>query len=376
MKKVLLFACIEKNIGDDLFINTVCDRYKEVQFYISKSADYGDLSKIKNLHFSKLIMKWNRYNEVASNNKIKNFIAHAIAKILRMFLPRFDCGVYIVGNAFKNNDYRGKIESKWIVERVKLVERFYLLSTNFGPYTDEKWKQDFDNIFPEMKDVCFRDKDSYELFKELDNVRYAPDTVLSIGEKKVDESNRRLVLISLIDCLYPARSEKIKNCAMSYEDKIVEATDYYVKKGYEVVLVNSNTEQDMPAIQRIYSKCKNVEKVKIFEYKGDYSEIFKLYEGASLVIGTRLHTIILAWLYGIPVFPIIYDIKVKNMLKSYGFNSKCVGIEDINMLDMEYVDCAIKEYDFTGIDILVNNAQKQFEVLDKELLEINKNEHK
>lgn len=53
MKKVLLMACIEKNVGDDLFIRIVCERYPNVDFYISDKANYPELNNISNLHFEK-----------------------------------------------------------------------------------------------------------------------------------------------------------------------------------------------------------------------------------------------------------------------------------------------------------------------------------
>lgn len=46
-------ACIEKNVGDDLFIRIVCERYPNVDFYISDKANYPELNNISNLHFEK-----------------------------------------------------------------------------------------------------------------------------------------------------------------------------------------------------------------------------------------------------------------------------------------------------------------------------------
>ena len=51
--KCYLFACIEKNIGDDLFVKIICDRYPDTDFVITSKAQYGSLKEISNLHFSK-----------------------------------------------------------------------------------------------------------------------------------------------------------------------------------------------------------------------------------------------------------------------------------------------------------------------------------
>lgn len=368
MKKVLLFACIEKNIGDDLFIYTLCQRYKNIDFYISKDAEYGALKELENLHFCKSIKIWNRFNIVDSSSKIKNMIAYCITKILGWTCVRYDKAVYIVGNAFKNYEYKGKRDSRWIVERVKLVKDFFLLSTNFGPYNNQQWKKDFDTIYPMMRDICFRDKESYGLFNDIKNVRYAPDTVLSLGKREKSSNKDKVILISLIDCLYYARADKIKKCSKEYESKLAELIDYFAEKEYKIILLNSNTEQDMPAAKRIYSACEKQENVTIYEYAGNYNEVFELYKKATFVIGTRLHTIILAWLYDIPVFPIIYDIKVKNMLESYGFSEDKVELEKMGELLPQRVEKAIEQYRFDSVDSLINEAQHQFEILDKELI--------
>lgn len=367
-KKVLLFACIEKNIGDDLFIYTLCERYKDVNFYISSSAEYGALKKIDNLHFSKSIKLWNKFNTLDSSSKIKNFIAHCIQRVLSWLYIRYDSAVYIVGNAFKNYNYQGKNDSRWIVERVKLVNNFYLLSTNFGPYYAEEWKNDFETIFSEMKDVCFRDYESYKLFNKIENIRYAPDAILSLGRRKKSSYQENVILISLIDCAFYTREDKVRKCVMAYESKLIELINYFTKKEYKITLISSNTEQDMPAVNRIYCKCNKKQNINIFEYTGDYHQIFKLYEQACFVVGTRLHTIILAWLYNLPVFPIIYDIKVKNMLESYGFYGGRVELEQIDKLMPQDVERTIQTYEFTSVDSLIQDAQCQFKVLDKELI--------
>ena len=48
-QNIILLACIEKNIGDDLFVYVICKRYKNCNFIINNDAKYGDLIKLENL---------------------------------------------------------------------------------------------------------------------------------------------------------------------------------------------------------------------------------------------------------------------------------------------------------------------------------------
>ncbi|MDK0796558.1 polysaccharide pyruvyl transferase family protein [Clostridium perfringens] len=364
-KKVLLFACIEKNMGDDLFISLICNRYPNTKFVISSEAEYGDLKNIDNLEFNNFLKKWIWASEIKGNNFFKKFIGLLLLKYYDIRLGKFDIAVHIVGNAFKNNNYKGWNDSKWIRNRLKKVKEYYLLSTNFGPYNDEQWKKDFEVIYPNLKDICFRDKESYRLFKNLENVRYAPDTVISLGrlEKKMKKEKR--IIISTIDCSLPERQGKLENATKTYEELMSKIIDDLYYKGYKITILNSNVEQDEKATKRIINMCKEKDFIEVFNYNGNINEVHELYQQSTAVIATRLHAIILAWLYNIKVVPIVYDVKVSNILNSYGFDNKYYNI---NLLEKVTTDMLIKDieaYDYRISDELISKAQDQFYLLDK-----------
>jgi len=367
--KVFLFACIEKNIGDDLFVKLLCERYPHVEFIISSQARYGSLERIPNLTFSDTLKKWGELSTRGSKNKLKALAAKLLQSCCRLALPRCDVGVSIVGNAFKNKEYTGWKQSRWIRDRIRLVKRFYLISTNFGPYSDERWRNDFDRIFPKMADVCFRDRYSYGLFSRHSNIRFAPDAVISMGKKKGAENDPKNVIISLIDCSFHARSEELRRACPGYEQKMCELTDKLVELGYSVTLLNSNTLQDKPACDRIVEKCVSGRsgKITVVNYDGDLDVISTLYENSSFVVATRLHTIVLAWLYGLPVVPVVYDIKVGNLLDACGFGGARFMIDSPADYGSEEILTAVKDYDFTLSQETVSLAQEQFSALDQEL---------
>ena len=159
-KDILLFACIEKNIGDDLFIETICSRYPQQTFLISDRANYGSLSKIPNLKFSKSMRLWQRFAGMEPTNQFKLLISDFMEHFFRYIIGRHQIGVEIVGNAFKNPIYVGKIQNRWIDCYISSANQFFLISTNFGPYKDERWVDDSRAVFERLTDICFRDSDS------------------------------------------------------------------------------------------------------------------------------------------------------------------------------------------------------------------------
>ena len=362
---ILLFACIEKNIGDDLFIYTISNRYKNVVFRISAEAKYGTLKKLDNLLFDKDLEKWIKYSNYVSENIIKEFFRSILIKYYKRKVGYSEIAIYIVGNAFKNMRYHGKKDSRWLNERVDLVDRFYLLSTNFGPYTDKRWEKDCEDVFGRITDLCFRDKKSFDIFRSLPNVRCKPDAILSLGKR--DHLNNNYIVVSMIDCKMSGRPEELCQASTNYEDKICEIVNHYTSLGKKVVLLNSNTLQDLPATKRVYSRIMNHNAVSIYNYEGMLEEVFDIFKNAEMVFATRLHTIILSWLYSVPVIPIIYDIKVKGLLDECCFDDFYINISDINSLSIDALQEIITNYKFELSEEIIKDANEQFELIDAEL---------
>lgn len=364
--RALLFACIEKNIGDDLFVRTVCERYPHTTFFITSDAEYGSLAKIPNLRFDGHLKQWMRASNMGHGSAWKRAVGHLLCQYYRLRVPACRCAVNIVGNSFKNRDYGGPSDARWMRERLGLVKDYYLLSTNFGPYTDPRWKQDFDEIFPRMRDVCFRDRESFELFRQIPTVRYAPDAILSLG-RQPSAQDGKTVLLSVLDCTMPERGTALNQSGPTYETLMAKCADFYAAQGLPVVLVESNAQQDHPAAERILARCRNKQKVDIFAYDGNLEPLWQLYASAHKVIATRLHTIILSWLFDVPVVPVVYDMKVDNLLRACGFTGTQYDIRGLDKVQPDAIEQAFDRYAYRVPEELIRAADGQFAALDKVL---------
>lgn len=367
-KEVVLFACIEKNLGDDLFIYTVCKRYPDVTFKISHAAKYGSIAKLDNVRFSRLLQFWIFFNVIEERNVFRKIVRRIMLFILQVFMGKHQTGVMIVGNAFKNYNYHGPEQIQWLAERQRLVTKFFLISTNFGPYNDARWVDDCAHIFQRLEDVCFRDQSSFSLFSNLPNVRIAPDAIFTFGNNIGDLRNKekKNIIISLIDCEYPGRASWLHKCTKPYENSMVNVINEAIVKGYTITLLNANTAQDYGASKRVRTACNDPNKIHICNYDGDLDAIFELYQHASFIIATRLHTIILALLYGVPVLPIVYDSKVKGVLDSCRFPGPAISIEESESISVDF-NSLLTKYKFELPTNVINRANDQFAELDKVL---------
>lgn len=356
-KKVYLKAYMMKNLGDDLFLKMFVDRYSDKNtIYLYTGSEY------KKMLNGKIIACKNIFTILF--NKILKLITRKKKDIQSILYKKSDVVVQIGGSLFmENSDSNYK-------ENVKIEyphnSKYYILGSNFGPYRSETFLNTYKEIFKNAEDVCFRDEYSYNLFKDLSNVRYTSDIIYGLDISRVKNVNNKKVVISVIDCDTKVGNE-YKN---DYEEKIKETIYYFISKGYEIVLMSfCKLENDEIAITDIYEKLDtNIKnKVSTYFYRGNIEEALNILGKSSIIMGSRFHANILGLILEKTVIPIAYSDKTLNALKDINFQGKVVDIRKINEFKPEDLSDEDLNYKIS-VKNQIKSAEKQFEVLDKELL--------
>lgn len=337
--KVYLEAYFNKNLGDDLFLYIISKRYKNHTFYsITPNMNYD----FHNFKLSSNLLKYKVINKL----KLEKFIQQKYDMILTV-----GGSMYMENN--KNQDLMPKKKKQFI------------LGSNFGPYKSREYFDKAHKLFESAEDVCFREKYSYELFKDVKSVRYASDIVFNLDTKDIKITNRKRAIISVIDCNTKI-DEKYQE---KYEEKIIELIYFLIKKKYEICLMSfCKNENDEVAIERIIEKIdlkykKNVEK---YYYNGNIEEALNNMGDSTLIIGSRFHAMMLGLLLGKTIIPINYSKKTNHILEENGINAKSIDINDIENFNTE--DISDKDLNYKAdISKLKVDARKQFEILDKYL---------
>lgn len=101
-------------------------------------------------------------------------------------IGKFDTSVVLGGSMFieKNlarNELKENIKSKY-----NTSSSLFILGINFGPYKNSYYCDLYKELFSKADDVCFREKYSAELFKDLKNVRVAPDIIFGLNTRKYE----------------------------------------------------------------------------------------------------------------------------------------------------------------------------------------------
>src|SRR5699024_1967832 len=194
MTSIYIDAYTRLNLGDDLFVKVLCERYPNDQFTIATRKQYSKpFEAIENLkvapiprYVDGLLAKLNMDYRVSTGIKNKE-------------IKKNEATVIIGGSIFiEPSDWKSHVKKNQ--ELAENSQHLFILGSNFGPYQSDAFYQAYENLFSNVEDVCFRDASSYTQFKHLPNVRTAPDVVFSMDTHKLKRpSNEKYVVISVID---------------------------------------------------------------------------------------------------------------------------------------------------------------------------------
>lgn len=356
-KRILVAAYFAKNVGDDLFLKVLFDRYPHVTWVLlTANRDYRKIFKAyKNVKITY------SYRDVKIGKYHLNLF-YLINKLL-LGAKKYDAIVHIGGSIFMQSPaWRMKLaERDYLIHNFK-AKRNFILGANFGPFKDRFFIKKYRDLFMKYDDVCFRDSLSYKLFKGLENVRYAPDVVLNLKDRQTNAPEKSIG-ISTINLENRAGLNKYTE---QYNLKMAQLIKGYIEEGYQVKLFSfCESEGDLQGIEAIKGKIepKYMESITVINYMGDLDGFLRAFKVCERIIGTRFHALILAMIYDQPFYPLIYSQKSSNFLADLSFQNQGCQIKDIEHLNINDVRSA--EYFNQLKDKQVfSEASKQFEKLD------------
>ncbi len=358
MKKILLDMYLKKNLGDDLFLKIISERYPNIEFYIQPTTDYEKSFFSKNIHFIR-----NFYTRAINVFEKKFKIANSF--ITNVLKKKNDIFIVLGGSMFIEKKPISTYDKVRILNRhFKIEKPFYILGANFGPYMSEEYYEMYKNVFRNAEDVSFREKHSYELFKDLKNVRVNPDIVFGLKTDKLEIKDNKNVVISIINC-EKRFSDKINS---KYEKLIIDLIKKFDGLKYNVTLMSfCKGEGDETAIENILNKIRSKklkEKIKQYNYDGNIDEALNLLAQSSIIVGSRFHANILGLVMNKTIIPIAYSDKTINTLKDINFKGKIIDIRKIDEFDISSINEKELNYKL-NVDKYKKESEKHFEKLDE-----------
>jgi len=360
-KKVYIYAYTEMNLGDDLFIKILCERYPNERFYVmAKPKNSSAFRQIKNLT---TIPKIPWIDGVLAKLKIHMGINNQLQKIISIFCDVIVC---IGGSLFiQNKNWENKINQ--FQNSILNNKPFFVLGSNFGPYTNENFFHRFNTIFSDITDICFREENSYQLFSNLTNVRKESDIVFTykMNHKIIEKDN---IVISVINLKERYSIAKYENM---YIEKIIDIVNFFLENNFSVTLMGfCSAEGDTEVINSILENKILAGRAGLYKYiyNGDIDKALNVLQESKYIVGSRFHAMILGWLFNKIVYPIVYSEKSLNVMNDIGFKGPYANIKYIDQLDIETDYKKLMESSKISIEKEIESANRQFVKLDELLL--------
>ncbi|MDR0298910.1 MAG: polysaccharide pyruvyl transferase family protein [Streptococcaceae bacterium] len=370
----------ETNLGDDLFLKILCERYAKEKFYIISRDSQKVFQGINNLKryprgdefglqaIGALI--WLASLKIVQKISVKN---KSFSQLVMKLIPRIELHIIIGGSIFMcPKDEHDLNKTEYFSDKkigVNLAKHTFVLGANFGPYYFSEQVEQYARLFEKIDDVCFRDQYSRSLFPDSSNIRFATDIVMSLDTEKYNhEKNEKILVISVVNMEEKGDidSSVFSKNQEEYESKLAEIANKYIseEKGKVILMSFCDAQKDYLASNRIFNKLKDVEEnVSLFSHS-NIDESLMLIAKADKILATRFHGMILGWRFKKPTMVVSYSEKTIQVIESSNPEQKFVKFEDVGRIDSDSYKDYFTEISSSTQEALIEDAIKQFWGLD------------
>ena len=372
MKRLFVQAYVNDNLGDDLFLHILFERYKNVQFRLMTNGACHQFRQYPNVELSKQ----------PSSNLMLRILSKAL-RMLSMFggsmqlwklawrkylvrqSMKCDAYLYIGGSIFMQHSKGFRFTdllNGWIAE---IFKDKFILGANFGPYQEDAYLSFYQRkVFPSYLDICFRDQYSYSLFSNMSNVRYCQDIVFQLKKNRNNNVLKKSIGFSVMD--FSNREDIDGKLNRVYIQKVKEAIEWHSKLGYDIYLFSfCKAEGDEKAIEAIKSVLPSCVKCSVCLYDGDVDGFLSTYSSVEIMVTLRFHSLILSALYGQKVYPLVYSNKTLNVLKdSFHYSGSYMLLKNLDSWNPSNLLQEVEIVNYNREEFALS-AERQFMQLDK-----------
>lgn len=346
------------NLGDDLFFYILFSRYPQVNFVMFAPPIYKEIFKefenVKIYTEGVCLLGLNRVlSSVFNGRNIRTTIAQ-----------NCDAAVRIMGASF-GEKHQNRRQKTYFEPDVETVKKVYIVGANVEKIYTKMYYEQVKKYLARCEDVCFRENSSKEMFPMLSNVRVAPDIVFQLPKvhKATQKISEKMVIISVINMSIRKELNKYSD---NYEEFLGRIISFFLKKNYKICMLSfCEKEGDEDYTNNFLLKSNyDLKQISCYTYTGKIDETIELIQMSQCIIATRFHSMILAWIYGKKVLPILYNSKMKNVIEDYGYKGSYVELNDLNNFNYEDFEKWQKEKIFDVSECIIE-SEKQFLGLDE-----------
>lgn len=208
----------------------------------------------------------------------------------------------------------------------------FVSSIGIGPFCTEKQEAAAIETLKKCEYVTFRDQRSFEylvdahhpaVYASVDPVFLLP-AVLPFEQLEAEKRLKQRIGICVIDYRIAGCSHKTY---LNYLEQMKELIQRLAQANREIILFSSEI-QDYETLETIYADFQNHPQVTSSLIK-DAEDLLELYKGLNLVIGTRMHSMIIAVSQYVPIIGLSWQQKVNEMFRNLCLEEDVLAIEEL-----------------------------------------------
>lgn len=321
--KVYIEMFLDHNLGDDLFLDTLLERYSNHDFYIDLPIGMElnpYFKQYKNLFY--IVTKNTKFNKIK-----KKILEYTFINTIKR-AKKYDVYILIGGSLFEVRNYRElryryKQFLKYKLQSLLGVPRI-VLGANLGPFFSKKGEKIIKKILKTFNGISVRDLKSFNYLKKWNYAsnEYTLGSDIIFGNKLLlnipHVEDKKSLGISIVNSYSDTTYQK-----QMYTKKIQEIIRVYLSQdkenkvkllGFDGGIVMSDEE----IAKKIYSSLNEEERkrVKIVMYnpKINLYDFLKEFLECEFIVGGRFHSVILSLICKKKFVAINYSEKIENVL--------------------------------------------------------------
>lgn len=318
MAKILLSGYYGfDNAGDEAVLLSIIDSLRSV---MGEKADITVLSNEPD-------QTANEYQVKAVNRWGKKAIYQAIK----------DCDLLISGGGSLLQDVTSKNGILYYLGIIWLAKKFgkkvVIYSQGIGPINEPRNRKLTAKILNKVDGITVRDFNSRLTLMDMGvnrEIQVSVDPVLGVSSKGVDQMAGWQVLkeagiqeeqLKLMVSVRPWQNDE------QYLPAVAEACDYFAKNHWQVIFVPFHYPEDVEACHKAAALMK--EKAVVLEGNYTPKTTLAILKNSDLIIGMRLHALIMGVTLHKPIVALSYDPKVDGFMQSLKLE-QCLSIEHVS----------------------------------------------
>lgn len=327
----------EKNLGDEIILSSMISIIKKNIPNVDISVMSFDPEYTQNQQSINAV----RHFPYSLKNLLGRIVRREITSIVKTYSIIKDADLILIGGGGFLSDWNPVAIKPWLrqiyfYKRI-LNKKVMLYAIGAGPFLSTKYQKKIKRALSMVDSITVRDEESFsQLLKcGVMNVNITADPAVELtGASQVSLSNnptKKIIGVSIaplfINDLWNNANLKYEGYLQSVIDFINKVNQKY-KDELQFVFIPMQDNYDIPFNKEIINKIQYKGNVSIVTDAKTINEKLSHIKKCDLIIGMRLHSIIISSNYSIPSLGIVYHHKVAEYLKRIGMNQFFVETGD------------------------------------------------